>query len=93
MVDIRTVPDLDTRSSEHLTDYTTAYQYCLNISYNDAGTPHLGSAIFIHCFSDASPYTAGCISLPAEKMRTLMQLVDTNCAVVINTLEALGGRL
>ena len=49
MVDIRDVPDLVMDDSEHIVDYEYQYQYCLNISFNEEGTPGRGSAIFLHC--------------------------------------------
>ncbi len=92
-VDIRDIPDLDTKNSEHIIEYTDPYQYCLNVSYNEKGKPGLGSAIFIHCFGARKPYTGGCIALPREKMRSLMQKIDKNCVVLIDSLQALGGNL
>ena len=55
MVDIRDVPDLVMDDSEHIVDYEYQYQYCLNISFNEEGTPGRGSAIFLHCFGPAKP--------------------------------------
>jgi len=91
MVDIRQYPGLNTAASEHIIDYNPHYQYCLNISYNEEGTPGLGSAIFMHCFGPNKSYTGGCVALPKEKMRRVMQLVEPGCAVVIDSLENLGG--
>ncbi|WP_296734449.1 L,D-transpeptidase family protein [Anaerovibrio sp.] len=91
MVNIRDYPELDTGESEHLIDYTLQYQYCLNISYNESGTPGKGSAIFMHCFGPQKPYTGGCVALPEDKMRQVMQRVEPECAVVIDSLENLGG--
>ncbi len=91
MVDIREMPDLDTEESEHLVDYNPHYVYCLNISYNEECVPGLGSAIFLHCFGPFKPYTGGCVALPEEKMRFVMQHVHPDCVVVIDSLENLGG--
>ncbi|MBR0284761.1 MAG: L,D-transpeptidase family protein [Selenomonadaceae bacterium] len=91
MVDIRQCPGLDKKNSEHIADYTTHYVYCLNVSYNDKNIPGKGSAIFVHCFAPAKPYTGGCISLPKDKMLFLMQTVRPDCVVVIDSLENLGG--
>lgn len=93
MVDIRQYPGLNTVDSEHIIDYTVHYQYCLNISYNEEGTPGRGSAIFMHCFGPNKSYTGGCVALPKEKMRQVMQLVEPGCAVVIDSLESMGGNL
>ena len=93
LVSIKDLPDLDLASgdSEHIIDYTYHYQYCLNISYNEEGTPGLGSAIFLHCFGPVKPFTGGCVSIPEDHMKYVMQHVDENTAVVINTYEALSG--
>lgn len=93
LVSIKDLPDLDLASgdSEHIIDYTYHYRYCLNISYNEEGTPGLGSAIFLHCFGPVKPFTGGCVSIPEDHMKYVMQHVDENTAVVINTYEALSG--
>lgn len=89
MVSIKDYPDLDTDNSEHIIDYDVHYQYCLNISYNEEGTPGLGSAIFLHCLGPYKPYTGGCVSIPQEKMKTVMQNVDKDCVVIIDSLQKL----
>ena len=89
MVDIRDYPDLNTGDCEHIVDYTSEYQYCLNISYNDEGTPGLGSAIFLHCLGRIKPYTGGCVAIPQDQMRTVMQNVREDCVVVIDSLRTL----
>lgn len=90
MVDIRDVPDLNKEDSEHILDYLYQYQYCLNISFNEDGTPHRGSAIFLHCFGPTNPYTGGCVAVPENIMRLIMQNVHEDCVVVIDTVENLG---
>ena len=91
MVDIRDVPELLMDDSEHIVDYEYQYQYCLNISFNEEGTPGRGSAIFLHCFGPVKPYTGGCVALPENIMKLVMQNVHEDCVVVIDTLENLGG--
>lgn len=93
LVDIKDVPELDVKSgdSEHLIEYVYHYQYCLNISYNEEGTPGMGSAIFLHCFAPAKPFTGGCVSIPEDHMKYVMTHVDENTAVVIDTYEKLSG--
>ena len=90
MVDIRDVPDLVLDDSEHIVDYEYQYQYCLNISFNEEGTPGRGSAIFLHCLGPAKPYTGGCVAVPENIMRMIMQRVSPGCAVIIDTMENLG---
>ena len=90
MVDLRDVPDLAMEDSEHIIDYEYQYQYCLNISFNDQGTPGRGSAIFLHCLGPAKPYTGGCVAVPENMMRMIMQRVSPECTVIIDTFENLG---
>ena len=91
MVDIKDYPDLDMENSEHIVDYDYQYQYCLNISFNDAGTPGRGSAIFLHCFGPEKPYTGGCVAVPENIMNLIMQRVQPDCVVVIDTMDELTG--
>ena len=91
MVDIKDFPDLQMDDSEHIMDYDYQYRYCLNISFNEDGTPGRGSAIFLHCVGPVKPYTGGCVALPENIMKIVMQKVDPDCVVVIDTLENLTG--
>ena len=89
MVDITDYPDLDMENSEHIVDYDYQYQYCLNISFNEDGTPGRGSAIFLHCFGPEKPYTGGCVAVPENIMKIIMQTVKADCVVVIDTMDNL----
>ena len=91
LVSLKDCPDLDKENSEHLIDYIYHYQYCLNISYNEECVPGLGSGIFLHCLAPAKPFTAGCVSMPEDHMKFVMQRVDENTVVVIDTYEKLAG--
>ena len=93
LVSLKELPglDLDSGDSENIVDYPYNYQYCLNISYNEEGTPGLGSAIFLHCLAPAKPFTGGCVSIPEDHMRFVMQTVNSSTVVVIDTYEALSG--
>lgn len=91
LVSLSDLPDLAVDDSEHIIDYPYHYQYCLNISYNEEGTPGLGSAIFLHCFGPAKPFTGGCVAIPESYMRYVMQHVSEDTAVVIDTYENLSG--
>ena len=90
MVSIKDYPDLNTDDSEHIVDYRYEYQYCMNISYNEEGTPGKGSAIFLHCLGDRKPRTGGCVAIPEEQMYFVMQHVDPDCVVVIDSMENFG---
>lgn len=89
MVDIRKMPDLDTKASEHIVDYKPNYVYCLNIGYNPLCTVGKGSALFLHCLDARKPYTGGCVAIPEDKMRFVLQTVRPDCVVVIDSLHKL----
>ncbi|MCR5092636.1 MAG: haloacid dehalogenase-like hydrolase [Lachnospiraceae bacterium] len=89
MVSIKDLPDLAVDDSERIMDYEYQYQYCLNISYNEEGVPGVGSAIFLHCLGPVKPYTGGCVAIPKDCMKTVMQNVREDCVVVIDQLEIL----
>ncbi len=91
LVDIRDYPELAQDDSEHIVDYIYEYEYCLNISYNADGTAGAGSAIFLHCLGNRKPRTGGCVAIPMDQMYFVMQNVDPDCVVVINSLESMGG--
>lgn len=93
MVDIKDYAGLAMDDSEHIVDYEYQYQYCLNISFNEDGTPGRGSAIFLHCFGPTKPYTGGCVAMPENIMKLVMQNVREDCVVVIDTLENMNGTL
>ena len=93
-VDVREAPaNFDTRYSEHLIDYNPHYIYALNMGYNAECIPGKGAALFMHCFGPKNPYTLGCVGLPEEKMRFVMQHIRPGCACVIDSLTNLGGTL
>ena len=86
MVSLIDHPELDRGPSEHLIDYSPNYNYCLNISYNENGTPGAGAAIFLHCTGPRT-YTAGCVAIPQEQMRMVMRYVNENTLIVIDSEE------
>lgn len=89
MVSIKDLPGLDMDNSEHIVDYKYEYRYCLNISFNEDAVPGKGSAIFLHCLGSLKPYSGGCVAIPEYIMSQVMQRVDPNCVVVIDTVENL----
>ena len=91
LVSLPDYPELNREDSERILDYPYEYQYCLNISYNADGTPGLGSAIFLHCLGNRKPYTGGCVAIPVEQMYFVMRHVAPDCAVIIDSLDNLGG--
>ena len=92
MVNIKDYPELDKDNSEHIVDYTRQYQYCLNINYNEECKTDAGSAIFLHCLGPNKPFTGGCVAIPENQMKFVMQNVKPDCKVVIDSLEKLGGQ-
>ena len=72
-------------------DNTPSYDYGAVIAYNDARTPGLGSAIFLHVSHGSS--TAGCVSLPTEELLALLRWLDPSRAprIAIGTVSALQG--
>lgn len=91
LVRLADCPGLDLAACEHLADCRLEYQYCLSIDYNRDCVPGKGSAIFLHCFGERKPFTSGCVAIPTEQMQRMMQLVQPDCAVRIDSLDALGG--
>ena len=82
-VSTREYNDFDKKESEHIIDYDLAYKYCLNISWNENGTPKKGSAIFLHCYTK-NKFTGGCVAIPEEKMREVLRHVKNGCVVVMD---------
>ncbi|MDO4809930.1 MAG: L,D-transpeptidase family protein [Eubacteriales bacterium] len=75
LVDINRVPGLDKARSEHLSDITAEYRYCLNIGYNPECVKGKGSALFLHCINYASGRgTGGCVAVDEQIMKQLLRL-------------------
>ena len=71
------------RLSEHIVDYGAVYNYCVEIKYNASGTPHAGSAIFLHCLGRGS--TGGCVAIPQSDLLTVIRRLHGNAKIVIGT--------
>ncbi len=87
LVSVRDVPDLDTEESEHIVDYPFQYQYVLNLGYNSECEYQKGFAFFFHCFGDRKPYTGGCVSVPENIMKQIMQKIKPGCKITIGTMD------
>ena len=85
-VDTREYNEFNKQASEHLYTYKKAYKYAMNISYNEKGVPHKGSAIFLHCYTN-NPYTGGCVALPENNMLKVMKKVNKNCRIIIDLVQ------
>ncbi len=92
-IDINDCPSLDKKNSEHIIDYLVPYQYCLNVGFNSECIPGGGAAFFLHCFGARLPYTYGCVSVPNEIMKVIMQNVKPGCVITIDTLENFHGAI
>ena len=68
--------------SEKLIDEDPAYNYALNISWNEEGVVGEGSAIFLHCFK-ARRFTAGCVAIPEPLVETILKKLKTDCRIVM----------
>ncbi|MFR1518975.1 MAG: L,D-transpeptidase family protein [Clostridia bacterium] len=74
----------DASSSEHLIEYTIAYNYCAMINFNvDPVVPGKGSCIFLHCTYPASTSSSGCIAIPEEYMIKALQMMTEDSYIVI----------
>ncbi|MBQ9406844.1 MAG: L,D-transpeptidase family protein [Desulfovibrio sp.] len=89
LVSTRKTGGFSREDSEHLAEYVRAYQYVLNIGYNAAGKPGLGSAIFLHCAA-GYPSTGGGVAIAEEYMLRLMRAIRPGCKIVIASQENLG---
>ncbi len=90
MVTTREYKQFNRHDSEHIIDYVPQYNYAMNISYNENGTPKKGSAIFLHC-KGSKPYTGGCVSIGEEDMKFIIQNVKPNCKIIIDFVKNIGG--
>lgn len=67
---------------EHLSEYVPEYHYLLDIGYNKAGIPALGSGIFLHCRGRKND-TSGCIAIEELQMRILLQWIPAGTKILI----------
>ena len=74
--------DFDKSSSEHLSHYGGYYDYCIDIGYNPDGTPHKGSAIFLHCVVEGNN-TSGCVAIPAADMITALKTYQEGLSYMV----------
>ncbi|MBT9779845.1 L,D-transpeptidase family protein [Clostridium sp. MCC353] len=71
-------------SAEDMSAAAPFYNYGLVLNYNTECIPGKGSAIFIHCTQSAADTgSAGCIRIPEEQMKQLVQSVDGKTNIVI----------
>ncbi len=72
-------------------DNTPSYLYGAVVAYNEARTPGLGSAIFLHVSHGTA--TAGCVAVPIDELRSLLRWLDPAGAprIAIGTAASLTG--
>ena len=93
LVNVKDVPGLDTENREHISDYDYAYQYVLNMGYNLECEEEKGFAFFFHCFRVNRTYTGGCVGVPENIMKFIMQRIKPGCRITIDSLENMNGDL
>ena len=86
IIDIRECPH--ECEGEHLIKYDPAYNYSIFMDYNRECEIGKGSAIFFHC-TGKNPWTSGCVAVPEDDMRTILQTVDINARIIIDSVENL----
>lgn len=77
----------DWTSAEHIVEFGESYHYVLATSYNMERIPGRGSAVFLHCTSEKSEATAGCIAVPEVYMREVIRRVKSDCVLIIDWQE------
>lgn len=82
MVSAKTTP-VAWRSAEHLVKVDPCYNYSIALDYNAGCVPGKGSAIFLHGLHPTKTWTEGCIAIPEENMKTLVQQVDAGTRIVV----------
>lgn len=76
--------EADWRSAEVLKNQGPCYNYALVLDYNKEHVPGKGSAIFLHCPKVVNDtYTAGCIGIPEERMKTILTRAGENAKILI----------
>lgn len=63
------------------------------MGYNAENIPEKGCAFFFHSFRYNRPYTGGCVAVPEDIMKFIMQHVKPGCKITIDSLENFGGDL
>jgi len=82
----------DAKSYENLLLKNDAYKYCMVIEYNtDPVIKGKGSAIFFHLATKKPSYTAGCVAIDEENMKTVISWLDPkqNPVIIMGNLQEL----
>lgn len=74
----------DWNSAEALIKVAPSYNYALALDYNTAERiPGKGSAIFLHGIHPQKTWTEGCIAIPEERVKQLVQELKPEAKIVI----------
>ena len=74
----------DWNSAEELARIAPAYHYVLALDYNTKErVPGKGSAIFLHGMDTKKTWTEGCIAIPEERVKQLVQELEASAQIVI----------
>ena len=87
LVNTQSVP-VSWNSAEHLIRIVPQYHYGLVLDYNSDCVPGKGSAIFLHGYHTTKTWTEGCIAIPEEQMKILIQRVDENTRIILAADQA-----
>lgn len=77
----------DWESAEHIVAYGESYHYVLATSYNVERIPGKGSAVFLHCTSEETEATAGCIAVPEVYMKKITNRIEPEGVLVIDYID------
>lgn len=78
----------DWNSAENMSAAGVSYDYGLALNYNEDCVPGKGSAIFLHCYTQKNDSgSAGCVRIPKENMKALIQTVDSNTRIIIRSKQ------
>ena len=80
------------KSYENLLLNTDVYKYCMVIEYNtNPVVKEKGSAIFFHLSKKENSFTAGCVSIKEEYMKSMVNWLDPkqNPSIIMGNLDVL----
>lgn len=63
------------------------------MGYNSECKVKKGFAFFLHSFRVNRPYTGGCVAVPEDIMKFIMQNVENGCKITIDSLDNMNGTL
>ena len=76
-------PDLDYSDDEHLIEYTVPYRYLIDMGFNSACAPYVGSALFLHVWQGENHGTHGCVGVAEENMVKILQTIKPGATITI----------